>query len=150
MRRPQRETWLLLAVLPVWGFGLFHTWPERARQIEPHPHYRWFARYAKLAPLLAGEPRAAIVHHPEHHNSGKAKLFKAQYVLAPTIIAWQRKLPRPGQKHLDDLPLIYDFVRPRLLEQVLDETARKAEQKGVTMTVQKVDRALAVVRMRKD
>ncbi len=150
MRRPRPETWLLLLVLPVWGFGLHHVWNERARQLVPHPHYKWFARYSKLAPLLGDAPRVAIVHDPETHKTGKAKLFKAQYVLAPTIIEFRHKLPRPHSKRRQTIPLIYDFVRPGVLRQALAETAERAEKKGVTMTVVKVDRGLALVQMRKD
>ena len=150
MRRTRSESWLLLLVLPVLGFGLFHAWHERARQLAPHPHYKWFNRYSQLEPILGDVPRVAIVHNPETHKKGKAKLFKVQYVLAPTIVELRRQLPRPRPKRLETIPLIYDFERPRILRQVLAKTAAKAEKKGVTMTVEHVDRGLAVVRMRKD
>ena len=99
-------TWLLVFALPVWAVGLYHSMVEREKLIVPRAARQWHARYAKLEPHLAGVSRIAMVLDPKERGKGKARLFRAQYVLAPTVIRLWPKLPEIRHRRLS---FIYDF-----------------------------------------
>ncbi len=140
----------MLLVLPAWGVGLFYSLQERSRQLRPAPQHKWHARYAALEPLLGDSQRVAMVHNAATEGAGKSQLFKAQYVLAPRIVQLSRKLPLLETDRVRKMPLIYDFRKPRVLEQVLADTAAKAEERGIRMTTTQVGWSLALVRFQKD
>ncbi len=147
----RRSQILLMAlVLPAWGAGLFFSMKERTRQLRPSPQHKWFARYAALEPLLGDSQTVALVYDAPTQGQGKSQLFKAQYVLAPRIVQLANKLPLLETHRVRRMPLIYDFRKPRVLEQTLAETATKAEERGFSMTTTQVDWALALVQFRKN
>ena len=138
-------TWFLVLALPVWAVGLYHSLAERERQIVPRSARQWHARYAKLAPHLSGVARVGMVNDPAERGQGKTRLFRAQYVLAPTVIRPWPKLPEVRHRQLS---FIYDFPNQRALDKVLTVAAEQADQVGVTLTSVKVAKGLALVSMK--
>ncbi len=138
---------LLVLALPVWGFGLYHSLAEREKQIMPRPARRWHARYAKLKPHLAGVPLVAMVPDLEERGKGNMRLFRAQYVLAPTVIRRWPKLPEIRHRRLS---FIYDFRSQRVLDEVLATAAERADRSGVVLKSVKIARGLALVTMKKE
>ena len=147
MSEHRAVTRLLVLALPVWAFGLYHSLAERDRQTVPRAARQWHARYAKLQPHLAGVPKVAMVHEPGQRNKPRVRLFRAQYVLAPTVIRLWPKLPEVRHRRLS---FIYDFKDPRALKEVLAAAAAQAERDGVELKSVRVARGLALVTMKKE
>ncbi len=140
-------TRLLVLAVPIWAFGLYHSLAEREKQIVPRSARQWHARYARLEPHLAGVPTVAMVADPEERGKGMMRLFRAQYVLAPTVIRPWPKLPEIRHRQLS---FIYDFRRQRDLDEVLATAAAHAAHGGVTLKSVKVAKGLVLVTMKKE
>ncbi len=138
---------LFVLALPVWAFGLYHSQAERERQTAPRAARQWHARYAKLEPHLAGVRRVALVPDPNERGKGPMRLFRAQYVLAPTVIRPWPQLPAVRHRRLS---FIYDFENPRALHEALAAAAAQAERSGVELKSTKVARGLFLVTMKKE
>ncbi len=147
MSEKRAVRWLLVLALPVWAFGLYHSMAERERQTVPREAHRWHARYAKLLPHLAGIPRVGMVHDPAERGKARTRLFRAQYVLAPTVIRLWPKLPEVRHRRLS---FIYDFKNQRVLEEILAAAAAQAERSGVELTSLRVARGLYLVTMKRE
>ena len=147
MSENRAVTWLLVLALPVCAVGLYHSMAEREQQTVPRTARKWHARYAKLEPHLAGVSRVGLVHDPAQRRQNKARLFRAQYVLAPAVIRPWPKLPEIRHRRLS---FIYDFESQKALDEVLAAAARQAERSGVVFRSVKVARGLALVTMKKE
>jgi hypothetical protein len=143
MSRNRAGSWLLLSVLPVWAVGMSHSLDMRRSQIEERSAYGWMQRYAALRPHLEGEPKVTIVYDPFRQHQGNKQLFRAQYVLAPTIVILPRRPLPPVRPRT--VPLIYDCHDPPSLDRLLDMTALRAKRRGGVMKTERVARGLAVV-----
>ncbi len=135
--------WLLLLVAPVWAVGTYHSLKVRSKLIQPQGEYQWRARYAKLKPHLAGEPRVMLVYDRAFRRHAYKRLLRAQYVLAPSVVAmggWN--MPKPRRE-----PMIYDFRTERSLDLMLARMAAKAKSRRVAMETVRIGRGLALVRM---
>ncbi len=139
-------TFLLVLALPVCAVGFYHSMTERDQQTVPRSARQWHARYAKLRPHLVGVARVGMAVDPEERGKGKARLFRAQYVIAPTAI---RPWPRVPEVRHRRLSFIYDFRNQRTLDEVLATAAAEAERSGVVLTSVRVARGLALVTMKK-
>ena len=135
--------WLLLLIAPAWAVGTYYSLKVRSKLIQPQGQYHWRARYAKLRPHLAGEPRILFVYDRAFKRQAYKRLFRAQYVLAPSLLAmggWN--MPKPRRE-----PMIYDFRSERSLDLMLARMAAKAKTRRVAMETVRVGRGLALVRM---
>ena len=135
--------WLLLLIAPVWAVGTYRSLKVRSKLIQPQGHYHWHARYAKLKPHLAGEPRVLFVYDRAFQRQAHKRLFHAQYVLAPSLLAmggWNMPMSRRE-------PMIYDFRSERSLDLMLARMTAKAKTRRVAMETVRVGRGLALVRM---
>lgn len=141
---------LLVLVLPVWGFGQYFAIQEGRKQAEPRAQRLWIERYEALVPHLQGVPRAGFVRHPETRPNHRQRFFRAQYVLAPTVLVYRYRLPRPHPQRLSGIPEIYDFADPHALDEILTETAARAEALGMSLERVPVGRGLVLTRMRKE
>ena len=146
MSRNRAAAWLLLWIAPVLVVGFHYSLKQRRGQIAPRHAEAWFARYAKLRPHLEGAPRVAIFYDPRETGKGNLRLFRAQYVLAPTVVKlWGKRRPpiRPRK-----VPLLFDFHRQDSLDKQLARMSSKARKRGVKMDTAEVARGLALVWMR--
>lgn len=140
-------TRLLILALPVCALGLYFSLAEGERQTVPRTAGKWHARYAKLSPHLEGAARVGLVVDPMEKGKGKMRLFRAQYVLAPTVIRPWPKLPEVRHRRL---AFIYDFRDQRTLDEVLATARAKAERNGVVLKSVRVARGLSLVTMKKE
>ncbi len=147
MPENRAATRLLVLALPVWAFGLYHSVAERERQMVPREARRWHARYAKLEPHLAGVARVGMVLDPQERGKARTRLFRAQYVLAPTVIRLWPKLPEIRHRRLS---FIYDFKDQRALDEVLAAAAAQADRGGIDLKSVRVARGLSLVTMKKE
>ncbi len=132
-------------LVPVLAVGFFYSMKERDGQLVPRDADAWFKRYAKLRPHLEGEPKVAIFYDPAKSIKGNMRLFRAQYVLAPTVVKKWGKAPPPVQPRT--VPLLFDFKRQDALDQVLAQIATEAREVDVAIETVQVARGLAVVWM---
>lgn len=111
----------------------------------PHPgHPGWEARYAALVPLLAGEPRVAMLR--EEGDAGVHRLFRAQFVLAPSVIEPRSRLDDVVLRQLHWRPLILDFRSASALEGTLREIESRGAAIGMEIAVERRAGQIAVVR----
>ncbi len=140
-------TRFLVLALAVWAFGLYHSLAERERQIVPRAARQWHARYAELEPHLAGVSRVAMAHGSARRGQPRVRLFRAQYVLAPTVIRLWPGLPTVRHRKLS---FIYDFADPRALDEVLAAAAAQARRDRIELKSVTVARGLALVTMKRE
>lgn len=141
MSNRRAATLLLLLVVPVWTVGMYHSMKERKAQIRPRGDARWYERYAKLRPHLAGERQVALVHDPPDRSN--RRLFQTQYVLAPVVVRVANKRAREIRRQ--KVPLIYDIQRQRVISEKLSRRAAKARRLGVAMETIEVSKGLALM-----
>jgi hypothetical protein len=113
---------------------------------EEHP--RWEGRYATLLSLLEDTPKALFVDE-DRPGESRQKLFRAQFVLGPTILQERSGLDKVGLRQLLRDPLILDFGNGPALTLALSELETEAERLGLELSVERQPGALALVRTRK-
>lgn len=111
-------------------------------------HPGWVARYSEADPSLAGESRALFVaDDPE--GTPKYKLFRAQFVLSPTVLQDRSSLEKVRPHHLLVTPLLLDASSAQSLEAMIEQLQRAAATGRVEVVVERLPRRLAVVRARR-
>lgn len=144
MTRATAERLLLVLILPVWAVGLFHSWqriPDGPGSGHPKP---WFIRYARLAPALQGVPVAGFAYDPNGLPRGHKSYFRAQYVLAPTIL---QPIPELEWAEQQNLPIILDFESDDGLDEALAAARSEATRRGIRPRIQRFPGSLALVRL---
>lgn len=115
---------------------------------DPGPdHPGWVARYGELAGELGDAPRAFFVAD-DAEGTPKYKLFRAQFVLGPTVLQDRSSIEtvRPGL--LLSVPLVLDGSSTESLERSLARLQERAGAERVELIVDRYPRWLAVVRAR--
>jgi len=109
----------------------------------PERHPRWAARYEALAPLVADSPRVLFVQ--EDNRRGSHRLFRAQFVLSPSVIEQRSTLAKVWVRQLTRQPLILDYRSHRKLRAALRALEQRATKAGLELRYKKVGH-FAVVR----
>jgi hypothetical protein len=86
-----------------------------------------------------------------HERKGKGvhRLFRAQFVLAPSVIEERPTVDTVQIGQLTQRPLILDYLRPQALSRTLSRLHRDAASRGLELEVDRPFRQLAVVRARR-
>lgn len=115
---------------------------------DPGPdHPGWVARYGELAGRLGDAPRALFVaDDPE--GTPKYKLFRAQFVLGPTVFQDRSSIEKVRPGLLLSVPLVLDGSSAESLERILARLRERAVEERVELIVDRYPRWLAVVRAR--
>lgn len=113
---------------------------------EPGPP-GWVTRYGELEGALDGEERALFVAD-DPQGTPKYKLFRAQYVLGPTVLQDRPSLARVRPRHLLEAPLVLDGSSGEAFEASLASLRRRAAEEGLELEVRRYPARLAVVRAR--
>lgn len=115
---------------------------------DPGPdHPGWVARYGELAGVLGDTPRAFFVaDDPE--GTPKYKLFRAQFVLGPTVFQDRSSIEKVRPGLLVSVPLLVDGSSTQSLDRILARLRERAAAERVELIVDRYPRGLAVVRAR--
>ncbi len=137
---------LLLALTcgnALWGLRL--TWTRLPTGDRPSVLDK-LSRYETLRGPLRTVRHARFVVDPQSEAQAFARLYRAQYVLVPTILHMTSlsSLPRGTG---NDQVVIFDFRRQRELEAALDESRRTLAAVGLRLEMITVDGGLASVRL---
>lgn len=113
----------------------------------PAEHPGWVARYGELASRLEGVPRALFVAD-DPGGTPKYKLFRAQFVLGPTVLLDRPSLDAVRPRQLVSVPLVLDASTAEGLEAALAHLRERSIPERVELIVERAPRRLAVVRAR--
>jgi len=137
---------LFVATCLAVALGLWQGLEQLPWQFEPgERHPRWEGRYATLLPLLEGHEKA-FFSDDRGTGENRQKLFRAQFVLGPTVLQERVSIDRIALKQLIRNPLILDYGNGPALSLVLKQLEIDATRQGLELSVERRPGALALVR----
>ena len=113
------------------GVGVAALLGGSAAIVAPTAASAWVARYAMLRPLVREQPR--LGYWGNRHG-----FFRAQYVLAPTVLTWENPSHAWQGRRRDAPPpalVIVDLPDGGVRRAGLESLRRTAEHRGDTATV---------------
>jgi hypothetical protein len=145
-REPQRSwaiataAWLGLVAV---GAGVASLVAGGAVPATPAGLPPWLGRYAALRPLVHGEPRIG-------YWGNRSGFFRAQYVLAPTVLSWENASPAWRGRGSDAPPptlVIVDVRTAHAREAGIRWLRQDAERRGHTAAVRSAASGLVLVEL---
>ncbi len=129
--------------------GVWHTARAVPWGFRPGPgHTAWVERYRALRPLLGDATTAQFVHD-FGPDTARHRLFRAQFELAPCVLADRPEVRRVAVESLRTKPLILDFHTRPGLESALATLESAASAAGLVLEIERRPGTLAVVRARR-
>lgn len=132
--------WLACAV-GLWQGRDRLPWQARGDGIAPD----WAARYAVLLPELTGETQVMLLHGCGPDRC-RHRAYRAQFVLAPTVVQERSTVEVVKMHHLRQRPLILDFQNRGAMQRALRSLRQEARARDLELEVRAFPRHVALVR----